>query len=262
MTGKVIVITGASSGIGAALAKRVAHKGAKVVLAARREKELNEVAAGCGSEALAVIADVTKRDDVKRIVSQAMARLGRIDVWVNNAGRGISVPVAELTDEDFDEMMLVNVKSALYGMQAVLPIFKGQNSGHIINVSSLLGRIPYVAIRSAYSAAKHALNALTANLRMDLRAEFPGIHVSTVSPGVVATDFGMSAKGGGVDSRKIPFAQPVEEVAQVIADLIEKPRADVYTRATYHEQIAKYYSAEDMAEVESQPPFSASPPRR
>src|SRR5207244_2038540 len=111
-------------------------------------------------------------------------------------------------------------------------------------------------IRSAYSAAKHALMSLTANLRVDLRASFPGIQVSTVIPGVVATDFGVSARHGGPDSRTLPFAQPVEEVAQVIADLIEHPRAEVYTRPMYRQQVAAYYSAEDVAELESKPPFA------
>jgi NAD(P)-dependent dehydrogenase (short-subunit alcohol dehydrogenase family) len=152
------------------------------------------------------------------------------------------------------------VKSVLYAMQAVVPHFQRRGRGHLINVSSMLGRIPYVPARSAYNAAKHALNALTAGLRMELRAPFPAIHVTTVSPGVVATDFGLHAVGGGMDSRKIPFAQPVGEVAQVIADVILHPRADVYTRATYQQQVASYYAAEDMGVAETQPPFSFAPP--
>src|SRR5207245_2015697 len=111
-----------------------------------------------------------------------------------------------------------------------------------------------------YSAAKHALNALTANLRMELRADFPGIHVSTVSPGVVATEFGIHALGGGPDSRALPIAQPVGEVADVIADLIENPRADVYTRPGFQQQVVDYFAAEDLAAVESRPPFMAVRP--
>lgn len=261
MREKVVVVTGASSGIGAALAVEVGKQGGRPVLAARRERELSEVAAGCGRDALAVVADVTRRDHVARIVSATLERFGQLDVWVNNAGRGITRPVAELSDDDFDEMMRINVKSALYGMQAVLPHFRERRRGHIINVSSLLGRVPFVAVRSAYSAAKHALNALTANLRMDLGAQYPDIFVSTVIAGPVATDFGLSALGGGVDSRTLPFAQSPEEVAAVIAALIEKPRADVYTRPQYQATVAGYYQAEDMAAVEAQPPFQASPGR-
>jgi len=176
-------------------------------------------------------------------------------VWVNNAGQGITRLVSELTDDDFDEMMLVNVKSALYGMQAVLPHFRERGRGHIINVSSLLGRVPFTPIRSAYSAAKHALNALTANLRMELRTQHPGIIVSSVHPGVVATDFGRKARYGGPDSRQFPGAQTVEEVAKVIADLIENPRADVYTRPGAQQLVVGYYAADDMGRREQAPPF-------
>ena len=260
MDDKVIVITGGSSGIGAAVAQLVGQKGAAPVLAARRERELRVAAAKSGPNALAVVADVTKRPEVQRIVDAALSRFGRIDVWINNAGRGISRPVAQLTDEDFDEMMRVNVKSALYGIQAVLPHMKERGRGHIINISSVLSRVPFASFRSAYSASKHALMSLTANLRVDLRAEFPDIHVSSVMPGVVATDFGLSARHGGPDSRQLPFAQPVEEVAQVIADLIEHPRAEVYTRPIYKQQVAAYYGAEDVAVIESQPPFVAPKP--
>ncbi|MFI5290467.1 MAG: SDR family oxidoreductase [Polyangia bacterium] len=252
---QIIVITGASSGIGAAVAERVGRAGASPVLVARRAPELARVAERSGPNALTVVADVTRRAEVENVVAAALARFGRIDVFINNAGRGMSRPVAELTDEDFDEMMLVNVKSALYGMQSVLPHFKERRRGHLINVSSMLGRIPFASARAAYSAAKHALMSLTANLRVDLQAEFPDIHVSSVIPGVVATDFGSNALYGGMDSRQFPFAQPVSEVAEVIANLIEHPRAEVYTRPIYRQQVASYFSAEDVATIESQPPF-------
>src|SRR5262245_13050686 len=195
MREKVVVVTGASSGIGAALAEIVGQRGGRPVLAARREKELAEAARRSGPEALVVVADVTRRSEVQRILDAAKARFGHVDAWVNNAGRGITRAVSELTDEDFDEMMLVNVKSALYGMQAVLPHFRERGRGHIVNVSSTLSRLPIVPRRSAYSAAKHALNSLTANLRMELSG-VPEIHVSSVHPGVVATDLGLSAAHG------------------------------------------------------------------
>jgi short-subunit dehydrogenase len=147
-------------------------------------------------------------------------------------------------------MFLTNVKSALYGMQAVLPHFRQRRRGHIINISSMLGRTPTAHFRSAYSASKHALNSLTANLRMELRAEFPEIAVSSVHPGVVATEFGLRALHGGPDSRKLPMAQPVEEVAAVIAEVIMRPRADVYTRPAAKQLVVDYFAAEDMATVE------------
>lgn len=259
MNEKVVVITGGSAGIGAALGEEVGRRGGRVVLAARRERELEEARGRAGAEAIAVVADVTRREDSQKILDAALARFGRVDVWVNNAGRGITRPVSQLTDEDIDQMMLVNVKSALYGIQAVLPHFRERRQGHIINVSSMLGRVPFAVVRSAYSAAKHALNSLTANLRMELRPDFPDIHVTCVLPGVVATDFGKAALHGGPDSRALPNAQPVAEVAAVIADAIETPRADVYTRPEFRSVVAGYYAAEDLGELESRPPFAAPP---
>jgi NADP-dependent 3-hydroxy acid dehydrogenase YdfG len=251
LAGKVIVITGASSGIGAALAELCGARGAAPVLVARREAALAEVAARAGGQALAVTADVTRREDVERARDAAIARFGHVDAWVSNAGRGITRKAEDLTDDDLDEMMLVNVKSVLYGVQAMLPHFRARGAGHFVNVSSMLGRVPFATFRSAYCAAKHAMNALTANLRMDLAVSDPGIHVSLVLPGVVATDFGRNAKHGGLDSRSIPNAQPVGEVAEVIADVLAHPRAEAYTRPGMREQAAAYYAAEDVAAVEA-----------
>jgi len=256
VNGKVVVITGASGGIGAALAERIGRDGGRPVLAARREPELRAAAARCGADALVVVADVTRRPDVERILADALARFGHVDVWVNNAGRGITRAVSALSVDEFHEMMSVNVVSALHGMQVALGHFQSRGRGHIINVSSMLGRLPFVPTRSAYTAAKHALNALTASLRGELRERWPEIRVSTVSPGVVATDFGLNALGGGPDSRALPFAQPVEEIAQVIADLIAQPRADVYTRPGAQQQVVDYFAAEDLddAELRLMPP--------
>ncbi len=240
MADKVVIVTGASSGIGAALAGELAARGMAVVLAARRAAELNAVASRCGARALAVAADVTRRDEVRRVVRAAIERFGRIDVLVNNAGRGITRQPSELTDEDIDEMMSVNVKSALYGMQEVLPHFRSRGDGHIVNVSSMLGRVPYVVPRAAYSAAKHYLDALTANFRAEMQQSLPGVQVSLVSPGVVRTDFGKNARHGGPDSRQFPDGQSAEEVAKIIADVIESRRPDVYTRQGSRQRVADY----------------------
>jgi NAD(P)-dependent dehydrogenase (short-subunit alcohol dehydrogenase family) len=250
MKDRVVVITGASAGIGAALARLVGSRGGRPVLVARREKELAEVAAGCGPQALVVVADVSRRQDVRQAVATVLAKCGHIDVWVNNAGRGITRLVSQLTDEDLDEMMQVNLKSALYGMQEVLPHFRQRGRGQIINVSSMLGRVPMAPFRSAYGASKHALNALTASLRMELRETDPGIAVSTVHPGVVATEFGTRALHGGPDSRHLPGAQTADEVAEVIAATIEDPRPDVYTRGGAQQMVVSYYAADDMAAAE------------
>ncbi len=240
MSSNVVVITGASSGIGAALAERLARDGMQVALVARRAEALAEVVARCGGEALAVVADMTVRTDAERAVSEALARFGHIDVWINNVGRGISRPATELTDDDIDDMMRVNVKSALYGMQAVLPHFTSRGRGHLINVSSVLGRRPMTPYRSAYNGAKHFLNALTANVRDDLAAAHPGIAVSLVSPGVVRTEFGLRAVHGGPDSRTLPNSQSAEEVAEVIAGVIASRAPDVYTRAGVKQMVLGY----------------------
>ncbi len=254
MNDKVIIITGASSGIGATLAGEVVKRGAKVVLAARREAELAALASTLGDRALAVVADVTRRADNERLRDRAIARFGRVDVLVANAGRGISRPVSQLTDDDIDDMMTTNLKSVLYGVQALLPHFRTRRAGHFIAVSSMLSRLPLAPIRSAYSASKAALNALMANLRMELRGELPDVHVTTVLPGVVATGFGARALHGGADSRALPNAQPVEEVAAVIADAITTPRADIYTRAQMKDLLVRYDGDADA--VEKQPPFA------
>jgi NADP-dependent 3-hydroxy acid dehydrogenase YdfG len=243
MSDTVVVITGASRGIGAALAERLAGDGAAVVLVARRAEALAEVRTRCGEAALAVVADVTRRDDVARIVDETLARFGHIDVWVNNAGLGITRPPSELTDDDIDQMMLVNVKSVLYGVQAVLPHFKARGQGHVINVSSQLGRVPIAVFRSAYNGAKHFLNALTANLRDEIQATHPGIQVSLVSPGVVRTEFGVHAVHGGPDSRTLPNAQSAEEVAAVIAAVVASRAPDVYTRPGARQAMLDYLGA-------------------
>jgi short-subunit dehydrogenase len=214
---KTILITGASAGIGAALARHLGRQGHHLVLAARRGPELERVAAECGAGTEVVVADVRRRADVERLRDAALRRSGYVDVWVNNAGRGITRAVLDFSDEDLDEMMAVN------------------------------------ASRSAYSAAKHALNALTANLRMELRSSHPGVHVSLVMPGVVRTAFAANALGsgpGGGAAGGGPPGQTAEEVAAVIAELIACPRAEVYANPASAEMVRRYF--QDVAVFEAQ----------
>lgn len=238
---KVIVITGGSSGIGAALGELLAKRGDRVVLVARRKEALDDVASRCDGRADVQVADVTDRSQVRRVVDDTIRTSGRIDVWVNNAGQGITRNPTELTDDDLDAVMRANVHSALYGIQEVLPHFKQRGDGHVINISSLLGRVPFATIRSAYSGAKHFLNALTAMLRAEVQATHPGIQISLVSPGIVRTDFGLHARHGGPDSRSFPESQSADDVAAVIAKVIETRQPDVYTRPAAA-MIAKYYA--------------------
>ena len=190
---------------------------------------------------------MTRREDVRRVVGEVLERFGQIDVWVNNVGRGITRLPSQLTDDDIDEIMRVNVKSALYGCQEILPHFRSRGVGHLINISSMLGRLPHAVHRSAYNGAKHFLNALTANFRTEIQQPFPGIQFSLISPGVVRTDFGRNAMHGGPDSWQLPDSQSAEEVAAVIAGVIESRRPDVYTRPGAHDRVVGYFDklAED-----------------
>ncbi|MEP6506656.1 MAG: SDR family NAD(P)-dependent oxidoreductase [Gemmatimonadales bacterium] len=242
MSGKVVVITGASGGIGAAVAELVASRGDSVVLVARREAALQEVSARCGANALPVVADMSRRDDVQRVVRESLARFGHVDVWVNNVGQGITRVPSQLTDDDIDDVIRINIKSAVYGMQEILPHFKERGTGHVINISSMLGRIPFAVIRSAYNGAKHFLNAITANFRTEVQETHPGIQFTIVSPGVVRTEFGKNALHGGPDSRALPQSQSAEEVAVVIADVMVSRLPDVYTRQGAHDRVVEYYN--------------------
>lgn len=243
MNDKVVVITGASSGIGAALARHLSTFGTQLVLVARRQVALEQVAAECNGTPLVIVADMTDRAEVQRVVQDTLTQFDRIDVWVNNVGRGITRNPSLLTDEDIDDVMRVNVKSTLYGMQEVLPHFVVRRAGHIINVSSMLARIPFAVPRSAYSASKHFLNALTAMFRDEVQATHPNIQVSLISPGVVRTEFGNNALHGGVDSHTLPNSQSAEDVAGVIAEVIETRAPDVYTRAGSAALVAAHYAA-------------------
>jgi NADP-dependent 3-hydroxy acid dehydrogenase YdfG len=222
------------------------------VLAARRETELQDVATRAGGDAIVVATDVTKRADVDRLRDRAIATYDHVDVWVNNAGRGISKPVLELTDEEFDVMMAVNVKSALYGMQAIAPHFIERRRGQIVNVSSFLSRVPFATYRSAYNAAKHALNALTANARVDLHEKYPDIHVTLVMPGLVSTDFQRNALGGSPPLPARTPSQTPEEVAAAIVKVIEQPVAEVYTNPQLAGVALKYFQDVGAFEREAQ----------
>jgi short-subunit dehydrogenase len=152
-------------------------------------------------------------------------------------------------------MIAINLKSVLYGIQAIAPHFMERGRGHIVNMSSFLGRVPVATPRSAYSAAKAALNSLTANLRVDLRRTHPGINVSLVMPGLVATEFARHALGstgsvppGAIGSPMTP--QTAEEVAAIVADVIDHPVPEVYTNPASQAVAARYFA--DVALFESE----------
>ncbi len=261
---RVVVITGASSGIGAELARQLGRRGDALVLAARSEEALQAVARDAATQTHVVRTDVTKRADVERLRDQALEAFGHVDVWINNAGRGIDRSVLELTEQDFDEMMAVNAKAPLYAMQAIVPHFQERGAGHLVNVSSFLGRVPLAPIRSAYNAAKSALNALTANLRMDLAARWPGIHVSLVMPGVVATPFAANALGAPADvGLRTPAGmqpQTVEEATAAIVELLDHPRAEIYTNPASPDIARRYFEDVQAFEESARRAFGAAVP--
>jgi len=186
--GKIVVITGASSGLGEATARLLSAQGAVLVLGARRVNRLQSLAdelTGRGGKALAVCTDVTDCDQVKRLVDAAVQTYGRIDVMINNAGLMPLSPLERLKIEDWDRTIDVNIKGVLYGIAAALPHMMQQKSGHIINVSSVAGHKVRPG-NAVYAATKHAVRALSEGLRMEVKPY--NIRTTVISPGAVATE--------------------------------------------------------------------------
>jgi len=186
--GKVIVITGASSGLGESAARHLAQNGATVVLGARRKDRIealaNEIIAN-GGKALAVVTDVTSSDQVKSLVDTAVSKYGRVDVMINNAGLMQQSPLERLKINEWDNMIDVNIKGVLYGIAAALPHMKKQKSGHIINVSSVAGH-KVTPAGSVYCATKHAVRAISEGLRGEVKPY--NLRTTIISPGAVDTE--------------------------------------------------------------------------
>jgi NADP-dependent 3-hydroxy acid dehydrogenase YdfG len=192
--GKVCIITGASSGIGEATAKLLAQRGAKVAIAARRADRLDQLRQTIesdGGDVLTVTCDVARRDHVKSLIDQTMDRWGRLDVLVNNAGIMPLAPMARCRIDDWDHMIDINLKGLLYGIGFALPIMLEQKTGHVINVSSVAGRIIFPGA-AVYCATKHGVHVLSDGLRNELseRSKEDGnrIRVTVIAPGVVRTE--------------------------------------------------------------------------
>jgi len=185
IAGKVVVITGASSGLGEAAARALSAEGAKLVLGARRQDRLEALAEALGGEVLVKATDVSERAQVEALVKAAVDRFGRVDAIINNAGLMPLSPLDRLRVEDWDRMIDINIKGVLYGIAAVLPHMKAQGSGQIINVSSVAGHKvrPGSAV---YSATKHAVRVISEGLRMEVTGS--NIRVTIVSPGAVNTE--------------------------------------------------------------------------
>ena len=229
LTGRVAAITGASSGIGLACATQLARAGVAVVLGARREALLEttaEAIRAAGGRAAIVPTDVARETDVQALVDTAVREFGRLDIMICNAGFGYYAPIDETPADVMRRMMDVNYMGTFYGASAALPIFRRQNSGHLIFVSSIVGRrgVPEMG---AYTATKMA----QAGLAESLRAEFSGspIHISCVYPVSTPTEFvDAMARDYGYRISGLGPKQSVDDVARSIVRCIEHPRPEVY----------------------------------
>lgn len=222
--GKVVVITGASSGLGEAAARRLAKDGAKLVLGARRIERLNAIAdeLSLGRDAV-VRTDVTKFEQVKALVDHAVKLHGRIDVIINNAGLMPHSPLERVKIEDWDRMIDVNLKGVLYGIGAALPYMKEQKSGHIINVSSVAGHKvnPGGAV---YSATKHGVRVISEGLRQEVKPY--NIRTTIISPGAVATELPDSVTEPDIAEavrKRYEAAIPADSFARAVAFAMSQP---------------------------------------
>jgi short-subunit dehydrogenase len=227
---RVIAITGASAGIGKATALRLARDGAAVAICARRGDRLDAVAAeiaAAGGQALAMAADVTRAADMDAFVARTVERFGRLDVMLCNAGFGIAGAIDDIAPDRMQQLMDVNYMGTYHATRAALPLFRRQGSGHVIMVSSIVGKrgVPYMG---AYSATKFAQVGLAECLRSELAGS--NIHVSLVYPVSTETEFFdvMSRETGSVVTRAMGPRQSVETVAEAIARGIDRPVPEIY----------------------------------
>ncbi|WP_026911691.1 SDR family oxidoreductase [Patulibacter minatonensis] len=237
--GKVVVITGASTGIGEATALLLAGRGARVVVGARRTERIaalaERIVAG-GGEAIHSTTDVRRRDDVEALVAAGVERFGRVDVLVNNAGIGPISAMDELRVDDWDAMIDVNLKGVLYGIAAVLPRFRAQGSGQIVNVVSTSG-LKIVPLQAVYAGTKNAVRTISEGLRQEAG---PDLRVTVVSPGMTRTDFADSitspAVREGIREGMGDVGIAPDAIARAIAFAIEQPGdvdvGDVVVRPT------------------------------
>jgi NADP-dependent 3-hydroxy acid dehydrogenase YdfG len=225
--GKVIVITGASSGLGEAAAKHLAEQGAKVVLGARRIDRLQALAEELsknGNQAIALATDVTQVEQVKALVNEAIKEFGRIDVIINNAGLMPHSPLNRLKIDEWNQMIDVNIKGVLYGIAAALPHMQQQKFGHIINVSSVAGhKIGPNGV--VYSATKHAVRVISEGLRQEVKPY--NIRTTIISPGAVDTELPNSISeedvAKGIKEFYENYAIPASSFARAVAFAIDQP---------------------------------------
>jgi NAD(P)-dependent dehydrogenase (short-subunit alcohol dehydrogenase family) len=230
LSGRVVVITGASSGLGRATAIRFAARGTRLVLGARREDALRETAEICrnaGAEVVHIVMDVTSEDDVRRLADAGVAAFGSIDVWVNNAGVTCFAPLEGSPFDAHQRVIETNLFGAMFGARAVVPIFRRQRSGVLINIGSILSKIgqPFVP---SYVISKFALRGLSEALRAEL-ADLPDVHICSIYPYAMNTEhFQHGANLMGFEAHAMPPAQSPGKVAEAIVALAERPRRELH----------------------------------
>lgn len=228
--GKVVVITGASSGLGETTARHLAANGANVVLGARREDSLrkiaNEINTQNNGKAVFLKTDVTKKEDVQALVDKAISEFGKLDVIVNNAGLMSIAPLSELKVGEWEQMIDINVKGVLYGIAAALPIFQKQETGHFINIASVAGIKVFSPGGTVYSGTKFAVRAISEGLRHEVGSK---IRTTTIEPGAVDSELKYGSSHKASADFVVEFykqAIPSDSVARAVAYAIEQP-ADV-----------------------------------
>lgn len=231
--GSVAIVTGASSGIGAALAQAFSREGARLTLSARRLERLEEVAQRCPGETLAISSDLTKETDRQRAVRETVKRWGRIDLLVNNAGLGMYGHVRESTEADWRQIFEINLFAPVFMTQAVLPIMETQGEGLLVNIASIGGLIAHSEKVAPYVASKHALVGFSRALARDLAGT--GIRVLAVCPHLTDTEFFASSPGAAemapVVERYRSFMDSPEEVARGIMEQLDSNRVVVFPTA-------------------------------
>lgn len=241
LNGKVVVVTGASMGIGEEIARIFADRGAKVVLLSREagRAEAARHRIGHSDRTLALACDVRNREEIERALGLTLHHFDRVDVWVNNAGVGMRDTVAEMEMSVCRELFEINFFAVIACMQTVIPAMRQQGEGTIINISSVAGHIP-LAYGAPYSASKFALNALGKGARIELKRD--NIHLLTVCPGYVRTDFGsnMLAKNRGNIRPGSVRGITTERVAQAVYDGYRKRKREVIVPWTMHPVVKLY----------------------